>query len=445
MKPSLSENQEPQLQLFKTPLKQFLNLKHPLLVLGDGIDWDYFNEKFGQSFSEKGRPALPTRLMVGLTYLKHTYDLSDEVLIEQLLENGYWQYFCGYEYFQHEFICDSSSLTRWRNRLGSKGCEKLLQETLRLAHAAKLIKPKQMHEVIVDTTVQEKNIAHPTDAQLLNKAREQLVAAAQARKIKLRQSYQRVGKLLLFKQSKYAHAKQFRRARKAIKKLKTLLGRGIRDIDRQCPEPDEKLQELFLLSKRLYWQKKTDSHKLYSLHEPFVDCISKGKAHKPYEFGCKTSLVATAQSNWVLGVQSFHGNPYDGSTLKPAIENAEVNTGVKIESIFVDKGYRGSKHWPEGKRVYVSGKKKLKPRFKKLLKRRSAIEPILGHLKADHRLKRNLLKGMLGDHINAILAGAAFNFKKILNYLKDLFYLLFQLLYFQQYFALRLTSLYQNL
>lgn len=432
MRPQTSEVNVPQGQLFKTRLESFLNLHHPFVELSKRMDWDFFDGEFGSTFTDKGRPGLPTRLMVALTYLKHTYNLSDEVLVEQFLENGYWQYFAGFEYFQHEFPCDSSSLTRWRKRMGEDGCRKLLSETLRLAHASRQLKTSHIAEVIVDTTVQEKNITFPTDAKLLHRARIKLVQAAQARDIALRQSYARVGKVWMFKQSKYAHAKQYKRSKKAVRKLRTYLGRVLRDIERKCPTPDDQLQSLLILTQRLLDQKKDSHHKLYSLHEPHVDCISKGKAHKPYEFGCKSSIVTAARSTWVLGVKSFHGNPYDGSTLKAALTNTEENTGIVITRAFADKGYRGKKHWPEHKHILISGRKKLKPFLQKLLKRRSAIEPIIGHLKHDHRLHRNLLKGMHGDHINAILAGAAFNFRKLLktcnNFLDFIFYRLLGLM-----------------
>lgn len=422
MRPQNPENTLPQRELFKTRLEDFLSPSHPLVQLAHSLDWEYFNREFGASFAaERGRPGLPTRLMAALSYLKHTYNMSDEAVVEEFLENPYWQYFCGFSHFQHEFPCDASSLTRWRKRLGDKGCQKLLSETLRLAHEIKLLKTKHLQDVIADTTVQEKNITHPTDAKLLHRAREKLVKAAKQRGIILRQSYSRVGKFLAFKQSRYAHARQYKRAQRAIRKLRTLLGRVMRDVSRKCPQPDSELKNLLVLSKRLYFQKKETSPKIYSLHEPHVDCISKGKAHKPFEFGCKTSVVTTARSNWVLGVKSFHGNPYDGHTLKAAIQDAEKTTGVTIQNIFVDKGYRGSKHWPKKKLVLLSGRSRLKPLLQKLLKRRSAIEPVIGHMKDDHRLRRNFLKGKQGDHLNAILAGAGFNFRKLFSFLTPIF------------------------
>jgi len=351
-----------------------------------------------------------------MTYLKYLYDLSDEACVEMFLESGYWQYFCGFEFFQKEFPCDSSSLTRFRNRLGDAGAEKLFQATLKTASDLGLLRAKDCSKVIVDTTVQEKNITFPTDAKLLNKMREKLVDLAQDRGIELRQSYSRVAKILLLRQSRYAHAKQFKRARRATKKLRTILGRVIRDIERKYEvSRDPKIQEVVLLANRLFHQKREDKGKIYSLHEPHVDCISKGKSHKMYEFGCKVGLILSAQKNWILGSHALHGNPFDGKTLKSSIALAERNTGVTVTDAFVDKGYRGVDHHPEHVEVHLSGKKNLDPTRKKLLKRRSAIEPIIGHVKNDHRMNVNLLKGRIGDKLNAVLASSAFNLRKIMS------------------------------
>lgn len=416
MKPKNSEKQHPQGELFKTPLRQFLNLKHTLAQLAEAIDWEYFDREFGATYCENvGRPGLPTRLMVGMSYLKYLYDLSDEASVEAFIENPYWQYFCGYEYFQTEFPCDPSSFTRFRNRIGEEGAEKLFQSTLKTAHQLGLLRAQDCQRVIVDTTVQEKNISFPTDAKILFKMREKLVDFAQKAGIKLRQSYARVGKLLLLKQSKYAHAKQYKRARRTVKKLRTQLGRVIRDIQRKCQEPSEELKNLLALALRLFRQKKEDSNKIYSLHEPHVECIAKGKAHKPYEFGCKVGLVITAKKNWIIGAHAIHGNPFDGHTLKQSISVTEKNTGVRVKDAFVDKGYRGQAHHPTHIRVFISGRRRLPKSLKVLLRRRSAVEPIIGHTKHDHRMDVNLLKGPLGDKINVLLAAAAFNLRKTLR------------------------------
>jgi transposase, IS5 family len=294
--------------------------------------------------------------------------------------------------------------------MGEEGAEKLFQGTLHVAHELGLLKSADCQRVIVDTTAQAKNIGFPTDAKLLFRMRAKLVGEARKEGIELRQSYERVGKHLLLKQSKYAHVKQFRRSKKAIRKLRTQLGRVIRDIERKCGNPGEKLKNLLLLGNRLYLQKREDRGKVYSLHEPAVECIAKGKAHKPYEFGCKVGLVISAKKNWILGAHALHGNPFDGHTLKTSIALTERNTGVRVQDAFVDRGYRGADHHPSPVRVFLSGRRRLPPGLKRLLRRRSAIEPVIGHVKHDHRMERNYLKGRLGDKINALLAAAAVQF-----------------------------------
>jgi IS5 family transposase len=182
---------------------------------------------------DPGRPPLPTRLMAGLAILKHTYDLSDEVLCERWVREPYYQFFCGEEFFQHRLVFDRSSLTRWRNRMGEERLQALLQESLSVATRTKAIKPSELSRVIIDTTVQPKNVTFPTDAKLLNRAREKLVRLAQLTGIGLRQSYARVGKFALIQHQRYAHAKQFKHANRMLRKLRTYLGRVIRDIGRK--------------------------------------------------------------------------------------------------------------------------------------------------------------------------------------------------------------------
>lgn len=417
MKPKTTEN-PPQEDLFKPRFRNFINMRHPLVKLADRIDWRHFDVEFGGTYAENvGRPGLPTRLMVALTYLKYIYDVSDELVVEMFLENNYWQYFCGYEFFQTEFPCDSSSMTRWRKRVGEEGAEKILEATLHLAHELGFLKPDDCKKIIVDTTVQEKNIVFPTDAKLSYRMLEYLVKAANERRIKLRQSYLRVGKHLLSKYGRYAHVKQFNRSKRSLKKLKTYLGRVIRDIDRKTVELDPKLKELMILARRVHAQERESKDKIYSIHEPAVDCISKGKAHKKYEFGCKAGIVITAKNNWVIGAKAFHGNPYDGATLKSSIAQAEKITGITVEESFVDKGYRGKIHHPDHVQVFISGRRNLPDILKKLLKRRSSIEPVIGHLKNERRMDVNRLKGVLGDQLNVIFSGSAFNLKKVMNHL----------------------------
>ena len=282
--------------------------------------------------------------------------------------------------------------------------------------ATKALKPREIERVNVDTTVQEKAIAFPTDARLYDKARRALVRAAKKQNIKLRQSYVRVGKQALFQQSRYRAAKQLKRAQKQTRKLRVYLGRVIREIERKLSQPSPEMQTLLERAKRIYQQQRTDSAKLYSMHAPEVECIAKGKVHKRYEFGCKVVLVTTSQSNWIVGAKAVHGNPYDGATLTPAIEQTQTLTGQRPKQAAVDKGFRGQTHHPPGLQVLVTGTRKFKGILKRLVKRRSAIEPVIGHIKYDHGLKRNYLQGTQGDRINALMVACGFNLRKLCRY-----------------------------
>lgn len=404
--------------LFRSRLDQILNRQHPLFKLADSIDWSVFDKEFGSLYVENvGRPGLPIRLLVALHYLKHAFNVSDETVVAQFIENGYWQYFCGFEYFQHEFPLDPTSLVKWRKRIGPKGMEKLLKVTIETAKCKQYVTEKHLERVNVDTTVQEKAIAFPTDARLYHKARRILVRLAKQRGLGLRQTYERLGKTALLMQGRYSHARQAKRARREQKRLRLYLGRVIRDIRRKCQQPDEQLAIMLERAGRIFTQKRDDKNKLYSMQAPEVECIAKGKAHKKYEFGCKVSLVSTSQDNWIVGIQALHGNPYDGHTLKNALAQAEQMTGWRPEHAYCDRGYRGESKVIENTAVHLANRKKksMKPREWAWFKRRSAIEPIIGHSKSDHRMDRNYLKGEDGDKINAVLAGCGFNLRKLLR------------------------------
>jgi len=398
-------------------LKDILDKKHPLFQLADRLNWDALIEGFGPYYIEgPGRPQIPIRVIAGLHYLKYLENFSDESAVQMFCENPYWQYFCGMETFQHKVPCHPTTLVKWRKRVGEKGVEKLLKHTIDTAKFEGLLPEKLLKNVNVDTTVQEKFITFPTDTKLCHRMRIQLIAACKKREIQLRQTYVRVGKRACIMQARYAYAGQMKRSRKEFKKVKTYLGRVVRDISRKVDVASD-LALTFLISQanQLLSQEKKSPKKLYSLHAPEVECIAKGKANKRYEFGCKVSVVTTSKDPWVLSILAHHNNPYDGATLKTCIHNAEKNAGDKIENAFVDKGYRGREHHPENVNVFISGKKRLPLKFKKLLKGRSGIEPIIGHLKSDHRLSRNYLLGTVGDKVNAILAGCAFNLAKIMR------------------------------
>jgi IS5 family transposase len=403
------------LRLFQSRLDQIINLEHPLAKLARAIDWSVFEAEFGPCYCEgEGRPAKPIRLMVGLHYLKHAFDESDESVVERFLENPYWQYFCGNEYFEHALPLDPSSLVYFRRRVGAEGFEALLKETLETAKRGGLLKASECKRVNVDTTVQEKAVAYPTDPSLYQKMRVKLTAAARSRGIRLRRSYARAGKAALVMQNRYRHAGQHRRANKMTRRLKTWLGAVVRDLRRKAVVVDAELSGLLGMADRLLAQERETKKKLYSLHAPEVECISKGKAHKKYEFGVKVGIVSTSRGNWILGSRALPGNPYDGHTLAETMAHAEAMSGVAVAHIHADKGYRGH-DYTGGAEVHVSGSgPRKKSRWDQLWRRRrSAVEPIIGHAKHDHRMERNYLKGSEGDKVNAVLAACGYNLRKL--------------------------------
>ena len=406
-----------QLDLFRAHFDQMLNPDHPLVVLAHKIDWQRFDVTFADCYCpDFGAPAKAVRLLVGLHYLKHTFNESDESLLARWLENPYWQYFCGFTTMQHELPLHPTSLVKWRKRVGVEKLLELLQETIALAVREKQITPRELEQVNVDTTVQEKNITHPTDSKLYYKAIMKLVKAAKNRGIRLRQTYVRVAKYAAIKASRYAHAKQFQRMRRQLRFLKARLGRLLRDLGRNAVQPDPSLAELLNLCERLHRQQPRDRRKLYSLDESEVMCISKGKAHKRYEFGQKISVVTTNRGNWVLAASLCPDNPYDGHTLAATLALAERTTGVRPADAYVDKGYRGHDYQGDAT-IHIAGAshRGLSRALRKRRRRRSAIEPLIGHMKSDHRMGRCFLKGLAGDAINATLAAAGLNLRKLLR------------------------------
>ncbi|UCI18312.1 IS5 family transposase [Mesorhizobium sp. B2-1-8] len=421
--------------LFRSRLDQIINMKHELVRLAQAIDWPVLEERFGAVYSDgPGMPPLPTRLMAGLAILKHTFDLSDEELCARWVENPYFQYLCGEEFFRHELSFERSSMTRWRQRMGEEPITALLQESLAVAVKSGAMKPADTRRVIVDTTVQPKNVMFPTDAKLVNRARERLVRLAKKAGLDLRQTYVRVGKLALIKHQRYAHAKQFKRANKALRKLKTYLGRTIRDISRRITGQTDLEASfkwpLYQASAVLEQRQRQRGRKIYSLHAHEVECIGKGKAHAPYEFGVKVSIATTLERSkggqFALHAQALPGNPYDGHTLATVIPDMEKTIGNEIGRILADAGYRGH-NAPESHklRVFTAGqKRRVTPAIKRQMRRRSAVEPVIGHIKAEHRMGRNYLAGEQGDAINAILAAAGYNFSLLIKWFRLLLWLL---------------------
>lgn len=405
--------------MFRSRLEQILDHSHPLYKLGDEIDWTYFEQEFGVLYVENmGRPGIAIRVMVGLHYLKHAYNESDESVVARFLENPYWQYFCGFEYFQHTLPVDPTGLVKWRKRIGPKGIEKLLRSTIETARKKNQITEHHLARVNIDTTVQEKAVAFPTDARLYHTARKTLVREAKRRGIKLRQSYERLSKKALFKQGRHRHSRRMKQAEREKRKLRVYLGRVIRNVYRECKHIDGILKGVLVQAERIFRQQRGDTDKVYSVHAPEVECIAKGKAHKKYEFGCKVAMASTSKDNWIVGIDAIHGNPYDGHTLKQSLGQIKRIAGTEPKHAYCDAGYRGDaiKTITETTIHLTNRKKKSMTVWEWMwCKRRAAIEPIFGHLKSGNRLDRNHLKGKDGDRINAILAGCGFNLRKLIR------------------------------
>jgi len=422
MKPRKSPHHGRQQALFHVRLDTLVDPAHPLIQLAARIDWERIEQELSKPFHEyQGAPAKPVRLMAGLQYLKHTYNLSDEILLLRWVENPYWQFFCGRLYFEYEPPIVPTSMTKWRNLHGDN-LEILLSATIDAGLTTGTITPDSLDKINVDTTVQEKAITYPTDAKLFHRMREKLVKQAAQHGVKLRQSYRRVSKGALFDSGRLFHARKPKQARRKVRKLKTYLRRVRNDIVRKIAGNASwvrQFESFIAMADRLLSQKKDDKNKLYSLHAPEVECIAKGKAHKKYEFGNKASFASTSRECFVVGAMGLHGNPYDGHTLPKQLEQTARLCGrERYEGdVFVDLGYRG--HGYEGPaRIHICGRgvKRVEAdkRLRKWRRRRAAVEPVIGHMKNDGRLGRNWLKGEQGDRTNVILSACGQNLRLIL-------------------------------
>lgn len=406
-----------------------LSSKHPLYILSHKIDWSFFEREFSPLYClDNGRPAKPIRLMVGLLLLKHIRNLSDESVVEQWSENIYYQYFCGQQEFIPSPPCASSELVHFRNRIGEVGIELIFKESIRINGS-----DSEDSAVYIDTTVQEKNITFPTDSKLHKKIIKGCLKIAKDNSLVLRQTYTRVLKALSIAQRFRNHPKNKGKAKKADKKVKTIAGRLVRDVERKLGERVCDYRDLLDLYKRILSQKIHDKHKIYSVHEPDVECISKGKEHKKYEFGNKVSISRTG-SGVIVGALGFR-NEFDGHTLEDSLSQVSRLRSTPPQHAICDRGYRGRTkigdttiHIPKPLPNTTSSYHRNKER--KYFRKRAGIEPVIGHLKSDHRLSRNFYKGIIGDNINVMLAAAAFNFKRMMNKWKKSFLFFFKLIYF---------------
>ena len=403
---------------FYSTFEEQLSHKHPLYILANKVNWKVFEEAFAKHYSHEGRPAKPIRLMVSLLMLKHIRNISDESVVEQWFENIYYQYFSGEKSYACAAPCEASELVHFRNRIGTEGIELIFKESIRVND-----KDSNEQDATTDTTVQEKNITYPTDNKLHRKIIKKCIAIADEQGIELRQRYTRTVKKLLMVQRFRNHPKNKGRARKADKKIKTIAGRLVRELERKLAPGVG--QDVLTLFKKVLAQKKADSNKIYSLHEPDVQCMSKGKEHKKYEFGSKVSIITTKTTGVIIGALNIEKNVHDSKTLEPALAQQQRLTGIILRNNFVDRGYRGVKE-VLGTKIIIPdtpGKQRTayqKQYLRKGFKRRAAIEPTIGHLKQDYRLSRNFYKGIKGDNINIMLAAAAMNFKRAMNIYKKM-------------------------
>ena len=411
----------PQLNIFKILLKDFIDLNHELCLLSKKIDWDKVEQDLSPYYCEdNGRPSIPLRKIVGVILLKRVYNQSDESVVERWSENPYWQYFCGETYFQHKQPFDPTELIKFRQRIGESGAEKILSLSIHLFEKKEI----EEKEVLIDTTVQEKNITFPTDTKLQKKIIEKCRKIAEKEGIVLRQSYKRIVKQLMIDQRFRQHPKRRKKANAAARKIKTIAGRVVRDLERKMS--DEQLQtyavDLTIFKLKLA-EKKNSKNKIYSLHEPHTRCIAKGKESKQYEFGNKTSIVKTRKSGIIVGALAFKDNIYDGDTLEPQLKQVERLTNHLPKAGIVDRGYRGKNtvlntKIISPKKLSVSANSYQKQKTRKQFRARAGIEPVIGHIKHDHRMIRNYLSGELGDTLNTLLAAAGYNMKKMLRRLK---------------------------
>jgi IS5 family transposase len=411
----------PQLNVFRVPLVSVINMEHELVLLAQRIDWGKVEKDFSIYYPELGRPAVPIRKMVGSMLLKQMNNLGDETFVARWIENPYWQYFCGETYFQYDEPYDPSDFVHFRKRIGEEGAQKILKLSINLFDS----KEVNEKEVLFDTTVQEKNITFPTDSKLHKKIIEGCIKISEKENIKLRQRYTRIVKQLMIDQRFREHPKRKKKANAAARKLKTIAGRLVRDVERKLDDMDRLIyyDEQLWLYLLVLGQRRNDSNKIYSFHAPEVKCISKGKEHKKYEFGNKSSFAITKNSGIVIGAMAFEENIYDGHAIEPQLEQVKDLLGRLPETVLVDRGCRGRKSIL-GVNIKIPGSGKGKTAYQKTrdrarFRRRASIEPIIGHLKQDHRMLRNYLKGVEGDMINTLLAGAAFNMMKMLRKIRE--------------------------
>ena len=408
LKPTI---RSPQLGMFGSLADQ-LDQKHPLFLLSNNINWAVFEDAFKVHYSTNmGAPSKPIRLMVSLLILKYLRNLSDENVVEQWSENCYYQYLSGMQIFTPSIPCVPTELVAFRQRIGEPGAELILKESIRINR--KRDDDNFGNAVSLDSTVQEKNITYPTDDKSYKKIIKKCWKIADEEGIDLRQSYTRTVKVLSFKQRFKKHKNGAKEARKAGKKIKIIAGRLIRDLARKVPLERLGVHLPYLkIAQQVLSQKRGDSNKIYSLHEPDVKCYAKGKEHKKFEFGSKASIMVDQSSGIIVGALNFTESLHDSKTIPEALEQYQRLTGEQPKDVFVDRGYRGKSEYNSTKINIPNPQKNISKQKRQGHIKRAGIEPVIGRLKQNYRLNKNYLKGILGDNINLIFAAAAMNFKR---------------------------------
>ena len=417
--------QSTQRSFLGTALKGMLSPANKWVILANKIPWQRIEDELSKYYcQENGRPSLSIRRMTGLLLIKQIENISDERLVDMWRENVYWQYFCGQMEFQQSAPCVASELSMFRKRIGNEGVDFLFQISVGL-HGKKAEETR----VFVDSTVQEKNITYPTDSKHYLKILSILHRIIQRHQLKPRRSYVREMKELRERIRFFHLPSKAKAARKALKRLRTIAGALLRDVERKLAEADintDAYTSTFALFRQILRQEKDSKNKVYSIHEPHVECFRKGKAHKKNEFGKKATIIRTAKSKVIIGVVSHEKNAHDSKCLQAALQHANANKEKPIEQACCDKGYRGAQK-VEDAVVLIPGIPKYSGNYSKstlqrIFRKRAGIEATIGHLKADFRLGRNFLKGQIGDEINLCMACCAYNLKLLVNNLNFLFF-----------------------
>jgi len=426
--------------MFELNFADLLDPSHELMRAAKLIDWDQLHEALRTYYSTRGRHGKPIRLVVGVQLLKHHYSCSDERAVEELHENAYWQSFCGFKCFQRGLILDATTLVKFRNRIGVEGMQHIEAVLLNTWRSMGLVKTRR---VAVDTTAQPKNIAYPTDADLLYRIREKIVKQVKhiRKHVGLRKplrSFARKSRQVLLNIKKL-YRNQPDKRQQAIKELLSMTNRVVRQASRISnslyarghKDAGRKLNQLVSVGRRVVNQTRQvlkgekPAKRLYALHEHKVAVIKKGKINKPCEFGSLVSL-AMNDDGLILSHAEYQQNISDSKTVGKLVNRIKANTGKRPDLLTADRGFdqsykkqeRCRRRWGvERLAIPKKGKKPHRdsdaPWFRQALKQRVKIEPVIGHLKADHRMDRCRYKGPEGDTTNVVWAAAAWNMRKV--------------------------------